>query len=126
MKEHGSYELEIQSKTLVFRAYSSWNYETTISWGKEAKDLAKLLKHEPWICLIDLTNWELITPDVREYISEINLWANENNLKYLAVVYGFEIQKKLLQKSFRVLTNVDCEYFKDLDDANKWLNSVEI
>jgi len=126
MNEHGSYELEIQGKMLVFRAYSSWNYDTTISWGKEAKDLASQLKHEPWICLIDMTKWELITPDVSEYIGEINLWVNENNLKYLAVVYDFEIQKKLLQKSYEVFTDVEFEFFKDLEEAKNWLNSFDI
>ena len=123
MQEHGSYELKVIDNTLIFKAYDSWNFETAKKWGEETKTLARTIKNKPWSCLVDLTKWQLATPDIRDYVYEINLWLNSNNLKYLAVVYSFGIQKSVLKKTHKVMTNVEVEYFKCLEDANKWLAS---
>jgi hypothetical protein len=75
-------------------------------------------------CRVDLTNWELITPDVTSYIAELYSWLNNQNLKYLAVVFGLSIQKSLLEKTYAILTNVEIKYCVDIEEANYWLKDV--
>ena len=124
MNTHGSYKLEINKNTVTFKAYDSWNYEEAIEWGNEFKNIVIQMRNEPWACLVDLTEWELATPDTRSYLSELYLWLNDQNLKHLAVTFGLSIQKDVLEITYRLLTNVDKKYCVDLDEANKWLNSV--
>lgn len=124
MKAHGTYTLEVNQRTLTFTAYESWNYEATIEWGEEFKSMVTQMNDEPWACLVDLTKWELATPDTKRYLSELYVWLNNQNLKYLAVVFGHSIQKDLLEKTYEILTNVDKNYCFDIDEAKNWLNSV--
>ncbi|WP_159817914.1 hypothetical protein [Colwellia sp. 20A7] len=124
MKSHGSYTLTVNKNTLTFVAYDSWNYEAAIDWGQELKKLVIQMNNEPWACLVDLTQWELITPDARSYISELYSWLNNQNLQYLAVVFGLSIQKSLLEETYKLFTNVEIKYCVDSTEANNWLNSV--
>ncbi|MBA6231409.1 MULTISPECIES: hypothetical protein [unclassified Colwellia] len=124
MNAHGSYKLEVNRNTVTFIAYDAWNYEAAIEWGKEFKSIVLQMNNEPWACLVDLTEWELATPDTRSYISELYLWLNNQNLKYLVVVFGLSIQKEILEKTYKILTNVEKKYCEDIGKANNWLNSV--
>jgi hypothetical protein len=124
MQEHGSYSLEVKGQTHILKAYGAWNYETVQRWGAETKQLVSTINLTPWACLIDLTEWELATPDAREYVYNLNLWFNDNNLKHLAIVYSLYIQKEILKISQAVLTNVEIKYFDTLEEAEKWLNSI--
>jgi hypothetical protein len=124
MKAHGSYKLEVNKHTVTFKAYDSWNYEAAFEWGEEIKGIVNQLKNEPWACLVDLTEWELATPDTRTYISELYSWLNDQNLKYIAVIFGLSIQKEVLEHTYSILTNVEKKYCVDLEQANNWLHSV--
>ncbi len=124
MKGHGAYKLEVNNNTITFNAYGAWNYETAEEWGRELKDIVVQMNNKPWAFLSNLTEWELITPDAKEYISELYSWFNKQNFKYLAIIYGLSVQKSLLEEHHKIFTNVEIEYFDDLDEAICWLNSV--
>ncbi|MDO6446393.1 hypothetical protein Q4493_11475 [Colwellia sp. 1_MG-2023] len=126
MEEHGSYDLAIEEKTHILKAYGSWNFETAKKWGAETKAILNGIIDKPWVCLVDLSQWELATPDIRTYVHDFNLWLNENNLKYLAVVYSLHLQVEVLKITHVVLTNVEIKYFDNHKDANEWLNSIEL
>lgn len=124
MKAHGSYKLLVNDNTVTFIAYDAWNYEAIVEWGNEFKKIILQLNTKPWACLVDLTEWELGTPDTRVYLSEFYSWLNNQNLQYLAVVFGSSIQKDILQKTYVILSNVDKKYCSNIQEANDWLNSV--
>jgi len=124
MNEHGSYDLIVEGQTLTFRAYGTWNYETAKRWREETTKLVNGINDKPWACLVDLGHWELATPDIRSYAYDFNLWLNNNDLKYLAVVYRLHIQKEILKISHAALTNVKIKYFDNLEDANEWLSII--
>jgi|TARA_R110000744_G_scaffold11265_4_gene34320 hypothetical protein len=124
MIEHGSFELEITGNVLILRAFDSWNYQTASRWVEETKELASHLKSNPWLCICDLTQWELATPDIHYAVLDLNLWLDENNLRYLAIVHNSALQKAVLQKSHEVFRNVEVEYFSNLDEGYAWLESV--
>ena len=124
MKAHGTYKLDVKNNTITFVAYDSWNYEAAVVWGEELKNVVIQMNKEPWSCLVELTKWELITPDARSYISELYSWLNTQNLKYLAVVFGSSLQRALLEKTYVILTNVEIKYCEDLEEAKSWLSDV--
>ena len=124
MKVHGSFTLEVNKKTVTFTAYDAWNYEAAVNWGNEFKTIIAQFNNEPWVCIVDLTQWELATPDTRVYISEFYQWVNDHNLKYLAVIFGHSLQKSVLEKTYTILTNVERQYFLDKDEAGNWLKSL--
>lgn len=124
MKVHGSYTLAVNKNTVTFKAYDAWNYEATIKWGKELSKMVTSMNNEPWACLVDLTEWELATPDSRSYISEFYAWLNEQNLTYLVVVFAHSFQKEILEKTYVILTKVERKYCIDIDEGREWLKSV--
>jgi hypothetical protein len=126
MQSHGSFELSIKDQTLIVKAIGAWNYETAVNCGKEYKRLVHKLKLKPWACLVDLTEWELFTPDASDYIDELNEWGNLNNQKYEVVVCGLFIQQALLEKSHEVLTNVETKFSENLKQAYEWLETVGV
>jgi hypothetical protein len=126
MIEHGSFQMEVIDQTLVVKCFDAWNTETVVRMCKEYKELVKTIKDKPWACLVDLSQWELSTPDMWEKIDELNEWANQNNQKYEAVICSLSIQRMFLEASHEVLTNVESRFCDDLQEAFNWLQSVGV
>lgn len=123
MREHGYYDLTVNINRVTFIAYDSWNYEAIVKWAEEFKEIVLKLNNEPWACLVDLTQWELGVPETREHLYELYKWLNNQNLKYLAVVFGSSMQQSLLEKPYQILTNVERKYYTDIEQANHWLSN---
>ncbi|GAA5142881.1 hypothetical protein [Thalassotalea piscium] len=128
MQEHGSFELEIKNKTLLIKAFDSWNVETAIRFFKETRALvcAHKLKNEPWACLVDLTQWELGTPDIWPVVDELNTWANKNNQKYEAVICSSSLQKLMIERSQENLFTVEINFFDTVEQARDWLEQLSL
>lgn len=126
MQEHGSFDMKIISQTLVIKCFDSWNYETVSRLCIEYKELAKKINNKPWACLVDLTQWELSTPDMWDQIDELNQWGNINNQKYEVVICSLSIQRDLMEDSHNVLTNVETKFCNNLTQAYEWLKSVGV
>ena len=121
MEEHGSFELELTGNTIIFRAYDAWNQEIAIRWAAEVKTMVRQICHEPWTCLVDLTRWDLSTPDVREHVIELNLWLDEHNLSKIAYVFGFATQESLLSRANNVFKHATVKHFFCLEEGKAWL-----
>ena len=124
MVEHGSYSLSISKQTLYVQCFGAWNLETAQHMGEQYKALVLKICEEPWACLLDLTKWELGTPEVWDYIDELNEWGNNHNQKFEAVVCCLSLQRALIEKSHEVLTEVDGRFFENMEQARAWLKSV--
>lgn len=123
MRKRGSYTLEISGQTLILHAYGPWNIKTANSMCFDAKQLIKTIHHKPWACLTDITEWELGTPDIWEPVKKLNSWANRNNQKYEVTVCSPGIQKSLIEKSMKTLTNSELAYVSSKEEALEWLKS---
>lgn len=126
MQEHGSFKLQIVDQTLVVQCFGSWNLETVLRMCKEYKVLAEQISDKPWACLVDLSQWELSTPEMWDEIDKLNEWGNENNQRYEAVICKLSIQKSLMEDSHTVLTNVETNFCQNIEHAYEWLNSVGV
>ncbi|MEI6898183.1 MAG: hypothetical protein V5786_12025 [Psychromonas sp.] len=123
MQEHGTFEMKNCGQVITLKVFGGWNYETTLRWCKEYKAHIDSIKSAPWARLIDLTFWELTTPDVWGRVDEVNTWANENNQAYEVVICPLSIQKQLLERAHEVLTNVEIVFCNDIKEAEIWLNA---
>jgi len=126
VQEHGYFQMEIVDQTLIIKCFDSWNLETVLRLCKEYKELVEQIKDKPWACLVDLSEWELATPEMWDEIIELNKWGNSNNQKYEAVICSMSLQKSLMEESHTVLTNVETKFCDNIERAYEWLNSVGI
>ena len=123
MKPHGSFTLSVKEQVIVIKAIGAWNYEAAVAFANDYKQLVSDLQQAPWGCLIDLTDWELFTPDASDYLDTINQWAEQHNQRFEAVVCGLAIQEALLEKNQSVFVNVKTRFCETLEEAYHWLES---
>ncbi|MDA8622168.1 hypothetical protein N9L48_05925 [Psychrosphaera sp.] len=126
MQEHGSFEINIIDQTIVVNCYGSWNHETVKRMCNEYKEHALQINDKDWACLVDLSQWELATPEMWNEIQKLNEWSNNNNQKFEAVICSLYIQKTLMEQSHTVLTNVETKFCDNIEQAYAWLNSVGV
>ena len=126
MLEHGSFEFEVVEQTLVVKCFDAWNVETVLRMCSEYKDHVKKINDKPWACLVDLTQWELSTPEMWAHIDELNEWGNLNNQKYEVVVCNSAVQQYLMENSHEVLTNVEAIFCENLAQAYGWLTGLGV
>lgn len=109
--EHGSFEFEIQGQILIMRPLGAWNFETAVRCCKEYKELANTINDSPWACLVNLSLWELGTPDIWHEIDKVNAWADTNNEKFEAVICSNSLQNTLLEQTYDKFKNVQTDFF---------------
>ena len=126
MQEHGSFDMKIIDQTLIVKCFDAWNLETVLRMCEEYKILAKKIADKPWGCLVDLSQWELSTPDIWDEIAKLNTWGNKHNQKFEVVIYCMSLQKTLLADSHQVLTNVETHFCDNIEQAYTWLTQVGV
>lgn len=126
MKAHGSFELAVENRTMMIKIFGAWNYEAVMAFGAEYVQQVEKLNSEPWACVLDLSAWELVTPDVWEQAAELSKLSNDSNLKYYAVICSSNIQQVLISKNEESLTNVETKLFENMQQARAWLQEVEM
>jgi hypothetical protein len=125
MQEHGSFELQIKGKTLISKAYGAWNYETSVRYATECRQLIEQhLLSESWASIVDLSDWELATPDIWQVIDELNIWASENNLKHEVVIPSLTLQQTLLEQTQEGFTDVETKFVDNIAQAYQWLEQL--
>ena len=126
MQEHGSFDMRIVDQTLIIKCFDSWNIQTVLRLCKEYKELVETINDKPWACLVDMSQWELSTPEMWDEIDKLNQWGNINNQKYEAVICSLSIQKMLMENSHSILTNVETNFCQNIDETYKWLSSLGV
>lgn len=123
MREHGYFEMERHEQVILIKVFGTWNLETTMRWCIEYKRHIESIKHSPWARILDLTFWELTTPDVWAYVDEVNSWANNHNQKFEIVICPLSLQKMQLKRAHQLLSNVEIKYCQNLQEARNLLAS---
>jgi len=126
MQEHGTFDIDVIGQTIKVKLYDQWNYEVTVRFVKEFKLKALTICHKPWACVVDLSEWELGTPDIWELLEEGNVWSSEHNQKYEASISQLAVHKQIMEKSDESLSNVETKAFNNETQALAWLESVGI
>jgi hypothetical protein len=126
MNEHGTFKITVTGQTIRVKLYDQWNYETSVRCCHEAKAEALLICNKPWAFLVDLSEWELGTPDSYEPFMEVNKWASLNNQTCEATIINLFIHKEIIEQTDLAFTGVKTKMFKNEPDALFWLNGQGI
>ena len=126
MQEHGSFQIEIIGQTIKAKLFDQWNYEITVRFVAEFKLKALFICDKPWACIVDLTQWELGTPDIWDLFVEGNVWSSQHNQKYEASISKLAVHKRVMEITDESLKGVVTQAFNNETDALEWLESVGI
>jgi len=125
MKNHGSYSITAEDQIVTIKAYDDWNIETVISCCNTFKEEAKKLIHSSWSCIVDLSEWGLGPPEMLDEIKKLNIWSEENNQSYEAVIIKDSLQQQLLENTHSVFNNTQSQFFDNHDEAFHWISSSQ-
>jgi len=125
LPKHGSYSIAIDNQVLTVKAYDAWNMETVVSYFKKFKVQAEKLKHENWSCIVDLSHWELGPPEMLDEIKKLNIWSEENNQKFKAVIVKDAVQEHFLEGAHMVFSQTQSNFFDNHADALFWLSNSQ-
>jgi hypothetical protein len=124
LKEHGSFEIQVKGRVIEVKVSGSWNADTAQRYCSEYSNLAAPLVNEPWAELVNLTEWELDTPEAEKILHDLSQWADKNNLKYEAMITGkSSIREFQLDRIKNHPRKIIVKYFKTTDEAVNWLRS---
>ena len=125
MKEHGNFILQLKGKIIYVKVIGSWNDLTTRRYCYEYYIIAEPLINTPWAELVDLTEWELDTPESEQLLHELSQWADSHNLTYQAIV-GCQstLQRFQLNSIKNDSEKVVIKYFDKTSEALNWFSSL--
>ncbi|NQZ87572.1 MAG: hypothetical protein HRT54_08315 [Colwellia sp.] len=123
MQEHGTFDITTTGQTIRVRLYDQWNYETSVRFCHEAKTEALLICNRPWAFLIDLSKWELGTPDCYAPFEDVNRWASKHNQICEASIIKLAIHQNIIEKTDLAFTGVKTKLFDNEQEALFWLES---
>lgn len=126
MNEHGTFKITVTGQTIRVKLYDQWNYETSVRFCDEVKAEALLICNKPWAFLIDLSKWELGTPDSFTPFLEVNKWASKHNQACEASIPNLFIHKEIIKQTDLAFTGVKTKMFKNETEAIDWLDSQGI
>ena len=126
LQQHGSFTIEIKSKTIVIHAYAAWNEQTSGQFRQAYVDAAQHLKNSPWACLINLLEWELGTGEILRVGQELNAWSYNNNQRFSAIVCDSALHRQLIEKIQEPTKSIERRYFTDMMPAKEWLHSLNL
>ncbi len=122
MNNHGSYSITTDSQIATIKAYDAWNIETVLSFCEAYKAEVKNIIHRSWSCIVDLSEWELGPPGLLNEIKKLNIWSEENNQSYEAVIIKDSLQQQLLESTQSVFNNTQSQFFDNYDEAFHWIS----
>ncbi len=125
---HGSYEMYVVQKVLVSKSYGSWNEFTCKEFFGRYIELASPLTNEPWGGLVDVSQWQLATPDAEKLAVIFEQWCIENNRNFVAIVgsssiINFQLKRSGINNNTEI---VDIRYFDTFDEAVDWFTKLRL
>ncbi|RRS06811.1 hypothetical protein EAG18_20285 [Pseudoalteromonas sp. J010] len=120
---HGNFVLAEQGKVLLCKVFGGWNDEQakyfvdTMSFVIANKFLSKNLK---WARIMDMSEWQLSTPEANQIISSFIRWEDEHNCQMRCFCHCRSAQINLIKQKYRDSHNV--YLFKDLESCQRACN----
>ena len=123
---HGSYRVSIVDRVLCLSVIGAWNREGMLAYLEEFRKLAAPLAKDgrPWASFVDLSKWDLLTPDSLGPFNESAKWASVNNRTHLAIVSEESSLMQWLGDKLLEDTGVEPRFFQSRLDAWEWLQAL--
>jgi hypothetical protein len=125
MNAHGSFTLKQSGQILWSSCKGAWNEEQAKLF-LQAYESAAIALNPGWASIMDLSEWQLGTPDIWPVIDELNRWLNKTGFAYDAIIVNSKIKAKLFERSTNSMTTAETRFFATVDEAMEWLRSEEI
>ncbi|NQZ22624.1 MAG: hypothetical protein HRT53_11260 [Colwellia sp.] len=77
-----------------------------------------------WLCLIDLSRWELGTPEVWEEFNKLYHWRNNGNNNIEIIISSCALQRYLMKKSKADHISIKTMFFQHTDEAMRCLDQL--
>ncbi|MCL9780134.1 hypothetical protein M9194_01655 [Vibrio sp. S4M6] len=117
---HGDYLIEHSGDILIVRLFGSWNKEAAILFSQHLKQTVSQFNGRPWGNMLDMSKWNLATPDIWEVVEELAHWTDQNNHRFEAVVTNKIIEKQLMNQRFEYSPRLTKAFFPDEESALNW------
>ncbi len=123
---HGSYRVSIVERVLCLSVVGASNREGMLAYLEEFKKLSALLAKDgrPWASFVDLSKWELLTPDSLRPFNESAKWASVNNRTHMAIVSDESSLMDWLMDKLLEDTLIESRFFQTRLDAWTWLQAL--
>ncbi|WP_354622803.1 hypothetical protein [Psychromonas sp. MME2] len=125
-REHGTYNIDIDSNTLIIDAKGPFNLELITHYHADLCNSVEWLAVNVgvWDQIIILHEESLFTPDAAQKLTEVNLWKKTKGLDRSAIVLinpiGSLLISKQLEKLYRE-AGVKIQMFDNMVAAKRWL-----
>lgn len=89
---HGDYKIWVEDEVIYAKLFDAWNKEAAYKFADEFKTLSEGFTSQ-WAHYVDLTEWQLCSPEVFEVVEQLVAWCIENGMRRAAQVYPDSIIK---------------------------------
>lgn len=101
---HGNHHLEVKGNKLICKISGAWNLEQAQIFVKELKETIKKYKlgaKQKWVRVVDMSGWELSTPDAQLCINNYLEWEQSKNCVQRYYYGCNRIQKILISEKYQ-------------------------
>jgi len=121
-----SYDISLVNRVLISKSFGSWDELTCLEFIEQYKSIASALTGQAWGGLIDVSQWQLATPDAEKLASKFELWCCEHNRQFVAIVgssslIDFQLKRSGLEAS---CDQVQVRAFTEFNDAVDWFKEL--
>jgi len=121
MRTHGHFILKRENNLLFSYFSGAWNIEQTLTYAKQVKGLVQSLQKQPWVRIVDLSQWEGGGNEVTKPLTDLQLWSEHNNCIQTLFINPALIPKYMLEK----YGDPDGSYqiVQSEDEAREWIKA---
>lgn len=121
--ETNFYTLSAQNNILCIEIMSAWDERVVDAYHKDLeKIMADCFSQTPWAVYLDLTAWELNTPEAEKKLWDANR-NRSNTPTHVAIVVGdSETRQWQMKKMLRQVVNFESKLFTHDAGARQWLS----
>lgn len=97
---HGEYQILAEGNILLCRIHGSWNLHCANNFVADITERVKQFGGQPWARVINMTNYQLGTPEVTERMHRFGEWANENGCIQHNFIFSNDLQKDQVSTAY--------------------------
>lgn len=123
---HGSYSIEQQNNILLIDAQGPFNDVVTEQYHQDIILITNKMSDTPWASLISFKGNSVFTPDAEQKLIETTQYRVDKGMVAIAAVILNSAYADILQMQLQRIyqnCNIQFNFFSDVKNAQKWLNS---
>lgn len=106
---HGEHRISVTNNILLCKIIGAWNVEQATKFVEEIKAIVAshfLPSGQPWIRIMDMSDWELSTPEAKDHVAKYIATEQKLNCIYRFYCNCSIIQKQLITTKYKGAKNM--------------------